>query len=163
MKMTSVYFDASVIVALFVVDDFNERADTLVRRLAPIPSVSDFAATEFASALSLRVRMSTLGTNEARAAFASFDEWKRGTEIVETRPSDLVAAEAWLRRLDLNLRTPDALNIALAHRIGALLATFDKRMAESAKRIGVEVVDLGETNADLSVDAPAPPGPNTNV
>jgi uncharacterized protein len=51
--------------------------------------------------------------------------------------ADMVACEALLRRLDLALRTPDALNIAIVQRIGATLATFDRRMAVSAEALGI--------------------------
>jgi hypothetical protein len=46
---------------------------------------------------------------------------------------------AALRRLDLTLRTPDALNIAIAQRVGATLATFDAKMADAARALGTEV------------------------
>jgi predicted nucleic acid-binding protein len=51
------------------------------------------------------------------------------------------AAEAFLRRLDLNLRTPDALNIAIAQRVGALLVSFDEKMAASARALGTPTED----------------------
>ena len=57
----------------------------------------------------------------------------------QTQPSDIASAEAYLRRLDLNLRTPDALNIAIAQRVGATLVTFDLRMAEAARTLGTAV------------------------
>lgn len=44
-----------------------------------------------------------------------------------------------LRRLDLNIRTGDALNIAIAQRLEATLATFDGKMAENARALGVPV------------------------
>jgi uncharacterized protein len=52
----------------------------------------------------------------------------------------LKAADAFLRRLDLPLRTPDALNVAIARRIRAELATFDTGMAKSARALGCQVV-----------------------
>ena len=36
----------------------------------------------------------------------------------------------------------DALNIAIAQRIGAALATFDKRMAASARALGTDLAPL---------------------
>ena len=42
--------------------------------------------------------------------------------------------------LDLPLRTPDALNIAIAQRVGADLLTFDHKMAASARSLGTTVV-----------------------
>lgn len=136
------YADASVIVALFVPDLFNERAARLIEDRRPTLVLSDFAAAEFASVLESQVRTRELTANAARDAFDAFDAWAdvRGARL-ETTTADVVAAERLLRRLELNLRTPDALNIAIAQRHGAALATFDTRMAAAARALGVEVAD----------------------
>jgi predicted nucleic acid-binding protein len=44
-----------------------------------------------------------------------------------------------MRRLDLTLRTPDALHIAISGRVGATLATFDEKMAAAARVVGLPV------------------------
>jgi predicted nucleic acid-binding protein len=137
--MKPVYFDASIIVSLFLDDAFAARAEAFLRIELPVPLVSDFAAAEFASALGVRVRMDTISADAARRAFADFDSWRVSTWRIETTTADVALAEAWLRRLDLGLRTPDALNIALARRAGGILATFDLRMAEAAKRLDMQV------------------------
>ncbi len=46
------------------------------------------------------------------------------------------------RRPDLTLRTPDALQLALAARSGASLATFDRGMADCASVLGIALADL---------------------
>ena len=46
--------------------------------------------------------------------------------------ADIKSALTFLRRLDLTLRAADAINIAIAQRIGLDLATFDQKMAASA-------------------------------
>ena len=56
--------------------------------------------------------------------------------------SALRAAEGFLRRLDLTLRTPDAVHVALARRIGASLASFDKKMAASARALGADLAPV---------------------
>jgi predicted nucleic acid-binding protein len=58
---------------------------------------------------------------------------------VEIAPGDVAAAQAYLRRLDLTLLTPDAIHIAIAGRISATLVTFDRAMAASARVLGVAV------------------------
>jgi uncharacterized protein len=55
------------------------------------------------------------------------------------RGADLRQAERFLRRLDLPLRAPDAIHIAITQRLDLELATFDERMADCAKRLGVKV------------------------
>ena len=44
-------------------------------------------------------------------------------------------------RLDLGLRTPDALHIAVAHRIRAPLATFDAKLIRDARKLGLTVLE----------------------
>jgi predicted nucleic acid-binding protein len=54
-------------------------------------------------------------------------------------PGDLAAATMFLRRLDPPLRTPDAVHIAIAQRLGTTLVTFDRQMAASARALGTAV------------------------
>lgn len=63
----------------------------------------------------------------------------RAVRSVAVSPADIAAASTYLRRLDLPLRTPDAINIAIAGRIGCILLTFDRKMAENAAAIGLPV------------------------
>lgn len=96
---------------------------------------------EFASAVARRVRTGDITADEARRGFAAFDVWiSRAPLREETITADVRAAEAFLRRLDLGLRTADALNIAIAERIRAALPTFDQKLAASARVLGIPVV-----------------------
>jgi len=134
----SVYLDASVLVALFVDDVFSAQADSLLRQSPTRVVVSDFAAAEFASSVSRKVRMGRLSEPDAREAFATFDIWAaRAAERTGVVASDVGAATRFLRRLDLTLRTADAINIAIAQRLEAELASFDQKMIESAALLGV--------------------------
>ena len=79
---------------------------------------------------------------QAHAVFADCDMWRsRGTDTALATPSDVGAAASFIRRLDLTLRTADAVNIAIAQRLDATLATFDVKMAASARALGVVVAD----------------------
>jgi uncharacterized protein len=49
-------------------------------------------------------------------------------------------ATALMRRLDLPIRTPDAIHIAMVQRIGCRLLTFDRSMAGVARTLGIELV-----------------------
>lgn len=102
--------------------------------------VSDFAAAEFSAAIARHVRMGKTTPQAAKANFSDFDAWVYLlAEHVETGSADVRTAGAFIRRLDLNLRAPDALHIAIAQRIGATLATFDERMAANAGILGTPV------------------------
>lgn len=136
-RSAEVYLDASVLVALLTNDPLTPRADAFMRSRTPVLIISDFAAAEFASAIARRVRTGEITADEARAGFSAFDAWAaRATRREQTKAADVSAAEAFLRRLDLNLRTADAVNIAIAQRIAAALLTFDEKMAASARVLG---------------------------
>lgn len=84
--------------------------------------------------------MEMLPAGDAQAVFFRFDAWAAQTsQRIETLPADMKAAEAFLRRLDLTLRAPNALHIAMAQRTGAALVTFDERMAGCARVLGLQV------------------------
>ncbi len=135
------YLDASVIVALVAGDNLADQADALLAKNKGILVISDFAAVEVASAIGKRVRMRLISEQQARQILASFDLFTGRTGArIETLPADLKAAEAILRQLDLPLRTGDALNIAIADRVGATLATFDRKMAIAARALRMAVV-----------------------
>jgi predicted nucleic acid-binding protein len=55
------------------------------------------------------------------------------------QPTDTAQAGSWLRRLDLVLRTPDALHLAIAARLGAPVATFDRGMEAAARNLGLRL------------------------
>jgi predicted nucleic acid-binding protein len=136
----SVYLDASVLVALFTNDPFTARAETFLRAEPLVVIVSDFSAAEFSSVIARHVRTKDIRKDDARIVFSNFDTWTaRTTQRAPISAADIIAAEILLRRLDLALRTPDAINIAMAQRMGATLVTFDKKMAVAARSIGAVV------------------------
>jgi uncharacterized protein len=84
--------------------------------------------------------MGELTQAAARKAFSTFDGLAPPiVKRVETSPADIKSAEAVLRRLDLPIIAPDAVNTAIAQRIGAMMTTFDAKMAASAWMVGIEV------------------------
>ena len=132
-----IYLDTSVIVPLLLPEPRSHEAESFVSRGDFV--VSDLAAAEFSSALSLAVRK-RLPEAAARAALATFDDWMPVHALqADTRSEDFAEATRLIRRFELALRTPDALHIAIAARLGAKLVTFDVKMAASAKALGVEV------------------------
>jgi predicted nucleic acid-binding protein len=138
--MMNVCFDASALVSLFVGDAFGERCETYIETYGPNILVSDFAVVEFSSAINKLVRMEMLPASTAQGVFLDFEEWRRrAVTQVSLESRDLAAADGYLRRLDLNLRTGDAIHIAIAARVDASLATFDQRMAQVASLLGLDI------------------------
>jgi uncharacterized protein len=137
------YLDASLVVALLTNDIFTDRAEAFLSAETPVLLLSDYAVAEFASVVARRVRMQELTRDEAWGAFAALDLWApRAATRVETSTVDIAAASTFIRRLDLNLRPPDSVNIAIAQRAGATLATFDTRMAANALALGTATASI---------------------
>ena len=137
----SLYLDASLLVALFVTDPLNTRAEAFLEGHLAVVVVSDFGAAEFSSAIARRVRARELTDSEARLAFDRFDLWRvRAASREDIIGSDIEAADRILRRLDLPLRAPDAIHLAAAQRLAATIATFDRQMADSGRVLGIPVV-----------------------
>jgi predicted nucleic acid-binding protein len=133
--------DSSVLAGFFIqTDAFASRAKAFFERIGEVPVVSDFAAAEFASVVARLMRMGRITGDEARATFALFDTWRaRSADDAETTTIDIRVATTFIRRLDLNIRAPDAINLAIALRLGASIATFDRGMAQNAGTLGIPV------------------------
>ena len=142
MAALIVYLDASVLVSLFIDDALAGRADKALRTVDTVV-VSNYAAAEFASSIARNVRMKVLTKKQANEVFADFDSWSQNSvDMVEVGSADIRDADAMLRRLDLTLRAPDAIHIAIARRLGMQLATFDKKMADSARTLGATLARI---------------------
>jgi predicted nucleic acid-binding protein len=136
----SVYLDASALVAILTDDPFTERTTAFLRTFTSVLIVSDFAAAEFSATVARHVRIQKYSPEHARTAFSTFDLWSsRGTQRVHVTQEDIASAEIFVRRLDLTLRAPDAIHIAISQRTADHLLTFDRKMAEAARALGTEV------------------------
>ncbi|MEQ1865022.1 MAG: type II toxin-antitoxin system VapC family toxin [Micropepsaceae bacterium] len=136
----NVYPDASFLISLFTLDSLTVRAREFLRAKKPDFTVSDFAAAEFVSAIARRVRVQELSKDDAKQVFSTFDEWvAKFSQRVGIERADVAAADGYIRRLDLTLRTPDALHIAMTQRLGIPLVTFDEKMEIAARQLGTEI------------------------
>jgi hypothetical protein len=75
----------------------------------------------------------------------------RSTRRVRATAADIAAADGMLRWLDVNLRTPDALHIAIAGRLDATLVTFHRIVATAARVLGMAVDAPRTTAYDTSI------------
>ena len=143
MATLTIYLDNSVVVPLLLPDIFAGRAEAFLLSAPTGLIVSDFVSAEFSSVVGIRLRTGKLKLKDARTALANFDLWRgQRTLTAETTTRDIRAAESMLRRLDLTLRAPDAINLAVAQRLAADLATFDAKMAACASKLGITVLEI---------------------
>jgi uncharacterized protein len=135
------YLDASAFVPLHVDDALSSQARALLRSWTRQVIVSDLTMAEFSSAIARRFRTLELTKAEAGKCISNGDAWtSRFANPVEMTGHDLKQATAWIQSLELPLRTPDALHLAIVMRLGARLITFDRQMAQSATSLGIEVL-----------------------
>jgi uncharacterized protein len=135
------YLDTSVVVALVLRDSHTARAEAWLQHAAPACIVSDFCAIEFASVVSRQVRMSHLSPADGSAVLEVFDEWiARTTQVVTSSGEHMEAAGRMVRNFDTKLSAPNAIHLAVAKYHGLVLATFDERLGEAARREHVKIV-----------------------
>jgi predicted nucleic acid-binding protein len=140
----SIYLDPSVIVSLFVSDSLSAKAHRILDYSGDTEVVvSDFASAEFASAIAKKARTREISVHEAQDIFYDFDEWVE-SDATEVNASgmDIARTIQLLRRLDTSLRTPDAVHLAMSDRLGARLLTFDKQLAQAARRYDVPLLRI---------------------
>jgi uncharacterized protein len=134
----SVYFDACVLVPIFVAEDSSERVNSFLDGLAARIQISDLGVAEVGAAVSRRVRMGDDSEAVGLETLAAFDEWVMAATVRHAiEPDDVRRAGALVRRFDLKLLTPDAIHLAVCERLGFQLATLDRRLAAAAEMIGV--------------------------
>jgi predicted nucleic acid-binding protein len=135
----TVCLDTSVLIAAFTEEADSDRAQAILERVASW-RVSDWATAEFSAAIRVKARRGELALGQVFEIERILDEMILDAEAeVAVEPDDHIEA----RRLIIDngrLRAPDALHIAVAARIGAELATFDRNLARAAEAAGVPVL-----------------------
>lgn len=127
-----------MLVAAFTEDAHSSQAEAWLDRDVPF-LVSDWAAAEFSAAIRTKVRRGYLRVELVPEIEAIFDSWTRdqgGRHSVQ--PGDHLSARLLVVRHD-GLRAPDALHLAIALRLNAAIATFDRRLDEASIAEGLPV------------------------
>jgi predicted nucleic acid-binding protein len=138
-----VYIDASAVVALFAGEARGRSVRAWLDDAVRTPLISaDWCITEVASALSLKVRTRQLSPELADEAWTHFDEACDGlVTLVPVEPPDFVSAAQMCREPETQLRSGDALHLAVALRIGcAALLCFDDTLNQNAQAHGLAVI-----------------------
>lgn len=120
------YVDTSVLASLFLTDVNSAPARAAMQAMTVPPTVSTFAAAEFAAVVGRKLRTGSLAPDRATGILGKFDGWcVAQAEMVDVEPADHRLAASFVRRFDLGLRAPDALHIAVCQRLRLPLLTFD--------------------------------------
>ncbi|MBI1404666.1 MAG: PIN domain-containing protein [Caulobacter sp.] len=136
------YLDTSLLVSLIVEDDHSSAALAYLE-LQPEVMTSGWAAAEFSSALGIQQRMGRITADDRAVAETRLDQWLSGTlPAAVLAADDATQARSLLRTIGTPLRAPDALHLVICRRLGATLASFDLRMVEAARELGLPVREL---------------------
>jgi predicted nucleic acid-binding protein len=101
--------------------------------------ISEWVATELASALSLKVRSGVIGVTDRARMAATFTRLRADSLIVVPVTRDhFVTAARFVEQFALGLRAADALHLAIAAEHGATICTLDRRLAEAATALAVD-------------------------
>ncbi len=136
-----VYFDTSVLVAYYTVEDRTADAIAIVDR-AELPVISDVCVAEMNVVIRRKQRQGFLSAEAVTAVFELFDEHVRDIYVrIHLDEGHLEATRQLPARTESPLRTLDALHLAMGIDAGGAIATFDTRLAEASRSLDIEVFD----------------------
>ena len=137
------YIDTSVIVAYYYPEPLSEKAEAFLVTHAR-PAISTLTEVEIFSALSRKIREGGLSRKEAGCIVAKFLGHVDGHYYthLSVEPHHYRLARDWIGLFQTNLKTLDALHLAIAHAEGLTVVTADQGLAESAKALALDVVVL---------------------
>ena len=139
-----IYLDTSLLVTALTAEPDTVRVQAwLAEHEAGALCTSDWAVSEFSSALALKLRRGELNAEKRARVLSNWRVTQQENLVVIPVPQpayDLAAR--FCDRHELGLRAGDALHLAVASLGGHSLATLDARMAKAAVAVGVEVVGV---------------------
>lgn len=146
--MIGPYLDASVIVAIVANEPTRSDVEAVLAQQNSVPVISDLCHSEASTAVMRLFRIGRIGQGLLGQMLFRLDDWALVTgDRRAIASTDVDVATALVRRHDLLLRTPDAIHIAAADRLGATLLTLDKGMARAAAALGVPYINPAEAEA----------------
>jgi predicted nucleic acid-binding protein len=139
-----VYIDTSVLVAYYCPEPLSEKAEAFLTAQMH-PAISVLTELELFSAVSRKVREKGMDHKDAGRVIARFvghlDNHYYTYLSVEAHHFRL--ARDWIGMFKLNLRSLDALHLAVASSEGLAIVTTDQTLSKSAKVLGLDTVQLG--------------------
>jgi predicted nucleic acid-binding protein len=135
----TLYFDTSALLPYYRLEVLTHNVQAVLNATKSEVFINDLTEVEFASAVARWVRMNEATEAEALAIQHKFAEHKvLGYYTYQPLSiSDFKQAKDWLLQRKTALRTLDALHLAFAARMKAVLVTAEKHLGQAAKEFGV--------------------------
>ncbi len=140
--MRALYLDTSILVTAVTSEPETRGVQNWLESLTEPITISDWARVEVAGALSFKVWTGQLEPEAREPAESAFESYARLALSAEATSADFLAAATIVRRVELAVRPPDALHMAICAGRGETLATRDRRMASAAEALGLAVAVL---------------------
>lgn len=136
-----IYLDTSAAVPMFVPEPASDAVDAWYKACAESLVASDWILTEFASALSIKLRRGEIDAGQAGAAWKEFGEFcTAGLRLLPVSRKAFEEAARMARDAASGLRAGDSLHLAMALEAGVgAIATADEMLARNAEAQGLRV------------------------
>jgi predicted nucleic acid-binding protein len=138
-----IYVDTSVLVAYYCPERLSEKVETFLVK-HPRPTISALTEVEFFSAVSGKVRKKEMDLKDAGRVTARFLGHLDSTyyTYVPVEAHDYRLARDWIGMFRMELRTLDALHLAVASSAGLTLVTSDQGLYKSARSLAQDAILL---------------------
>ena len=136
-----IYLDTSVAIPLFIPEPTSDAVDAWFEACEDTLISADWILTEFATALSIKVRRGEIEQKQAQAAWKNFESFcQSGLRLVPVSRQAFGQAAQLVLDAASGLRSGDSLHLAMAIETGASsIATADLNLAKNAKLKGLAV------------------------
>lgn len=135
------YFDTSAFAMLSFADKGYDTLDRWIGARATETCFSTFGWGEFVSSVGRRVRDRNLDGQVGQRLLIEAKVYLRTWSFPAATSDDIDEASKMLADFSLTLRLPDAIHIAVAQRIEAVLITLDRYQLRAARHVSCPAIN----------------------